>query len=318
MKFHNFKTAKKEIKFGVFFYFFNKPIPKFIIFRLRITYSNRLRNLDDADSADTIRTICLLEEPKLIDKLPSEGKTVNYNCEATTSKDLTNINPNITLNTDVDMVTVDGKGNINVEDFSKVNFNANSSSEAMNLQDNDIEIDDKISIGYLTKGEIDIAEKNILRIKGKEKTDIGVPLTDGQEILMILKTSNRRGEKKPEQYNCKVNKSTDDLIFDCDVKSKSINTSNSDLHLSVSNDTSQIITLQMLNYTDTSLYIISSSNNIKYMKNSSGLSGAAIAGIVIACVVVLVAASIAAIMLKKPNEPLENTTIVGLKTIEIS
>ena len=224
MKFHGFKTIQKEIKFGIFFYLFNKHISKSIILRLRITYRNKLRNLDHTNSADTVRTTCLLEEPKLIDKEYAEGKTINYNCEATASKDL----PNITLNTDVDIVTVDGKGNTNVEDFPEVNFNANSSSEAMNLQDNDIEIADNISIGYLTKGEIVPAEKNILRIKGKEKTYIGVQLTDGQEILMILKTSIRRGVKTPEQYNCKVNKSTDDLIFDCDISSKSINKSNSD------------------------------------------------------------------------------------------
>jgi hypothetical protein len=60
----------------------------------------------------------------------------------------------------------------------------------------------------------------------------------------------------------------------------------------------------------------SSSNNAFYRKNSSGLSGGAIAGIVIACVVVLAAASIAAIMLRKPTPPIDNTTVVGLKTVE--
>ena len=53
-----------------------------------------------------------------------------------------------------------------------------------------------------------------------------------------------------------------------------------------------------------------------YRKNSSGLSGGAIAGIVIACVVVLAAASIAAIMLRKPTPPIDNTTVVGLKTVD--
>ena len=60
----------------------------------------------------------------------------------------------------------------------------------------------------------------------------------------------------------------------------------------------------------------SNANNIYYRKNSSGLSGGAIAGIVIACVVVLAAASIAAIMLRKPSPPIDNTTVVGLKTVE--
>ena len=58
---------------------------------------------------------------------------------------------------------------------------------------------------------------------------------------------------------------------------------------------------------------IGGSGNRYYSKSSSGLSGGAIAGIVIACVVALAAASIAAIMLRKPA-PVDNTTIVDLKT----
>ena len=57
-------------------------------------------------------------------------------------------------------------------------------------------------------------------------------------------------------------------------------------------------------------------SNAKYRKKSSGLSGGAIAGIVIACVVVLVAASIAAIMLRKPSPPIDNSTAIGLKSTD--
>ena len=60
----------------------------------------------------------------------------------------------------------------------------------------------------------------------------------------------------------------------------------------------------------------SSSGNV-YKKGSSGLSGGAIAGIVIACVAVLVAASVAAIMLRKPTPPVDNTTVTNLQTENI-
>jgi len=60
------------------------------------------------------------------------------------------------------------------------------------------------------------------------------------------------------------------------------------------------------------------SSNAVYRKNSSGLSGGAIAGIVIACVVVLIAASVAALMLRKPTvaPPVDNTTAVQLRTVD--
>ena len=54
-------------------------------------------------------------------------------------------------------------------------------------------------------------------------------------------------------------------------------------------------------------------NTNYYRKSSSGLSGGAIAGIVIACVAVLIAAAVAAIMLRKPSPPIDNTTVVDLK-----
>ena len=54
-----------------------------------------------------------------------------------------------------------------------------------------------------------------------------------------------------------------------------------------------------------------------YWKSSSGLSGGAIAGIVIAWVVAIIAASILAIMFRRPKPaPVDNTTVVGLNTVE--
>jgi len=58
-------------------------------------------------------------------------------------------------------------------------------------------------------------------------------------------------------------------------------------------------------------------NNPIYRKSSSGLSGGAIAGIVIACAVVLIIASIVAMMLRKPVAPVNNTSsVIGLRTVD--
>ena len=63
-----------------------------------------------------------------------------------------------------------------------------------------------------------------------------------------------------------------------------------------------------------------SGNNVVFRKNSSGLSGGAIAvaGIVIACVVALIAASIVALMLRKPTvtPPIDNITAVQLRSVD--
>ena len=57
-------------------------------------------------------------------------------------------------------------------------------------------------------------------------------------------------------------------------------------------------------------------NRSYYRRSSSGLSGGAIAGIVIACVVVLAAASIAALMLRKTDPTVDQTTVVKLRPYE--
>ena len=318
MFFHNYFASQRTIGFSIFFFFFYKPIPRFIIIRIRVTYRYRLRNLDgETDTADNLRTLCSLKATRLAGLSEPEGRTVDYECEATASRDITDGKVNITLDTDYDLKTVDKDGNMVSVNFKEINFNANSTAESSNIQENVINITDNVSINYLRNGSIIPGEKNILRIKGISVNGRNAKLKDGEEVRMILKTSNRRGEKIPEQYNCRLNKSTEDLIMDCDISSKSINTSNKDLHLSISNDTQQVLTLQMRDYNDTTPIILSSSNTIKYRQNSGGLSGGAIAGIVIACIVVLAAASIAAILLRRPKAPLDNTTVVGLKTVDI-
>ena len=65
-KFHGFKAPKGpgKVTFGVFFYFFGRPIVKFIIIRLRITYNSRLRNLQTI--AESARSDCTIADPSLM------------------------------------------------------------------------------------------------------------------------------------------------------------------------------------------------------------------------------------------------------------
>ena len=321
MKFHNFATKQKNINFGVFFFFINRQIPVIIIIRIRVTYYRRLRSLDGetVDDADSLRTVCRLNATNISNWDAIGGKTVDYTCEATASREIEPESVNITINTDLDMVTVSKNGTMEDVRFSNINFNANTSAEASNLKENILEINENnCAINYLRNGTVDDSDKSVLRIMGTNKNDLGQNITNGEKLTMILQTSNK-GIIKPEEYECTMNITNDNtsLTMDCDTSSKSINTCNKYLHLSVSKEKYQILTLQMADYNNTDAIIrTASSNGIRYRKNSGGLSGGAIAGIVIACVVVLAAASIAAIMLRRPKSNTDNTTVVGLKTVD--
>ena len=106
-KFHSFKTNpnEKKVSFGVVFYFYGKPIVRYIIMRLRITYSSRLRNLQSTTgSAKSARTDCEITNPDLVGKTIDDGQNVNYNCTANTTKSPED--PYFTLNTDVPLTMV--------------------------------------------------------------------------------------------------------------------------------------------------------------------------------------------------------------------
>ena len=133
--------------------------------------------------------------------------------------------------------------------------------------------------------------------------------------------SDENGEKTIQPYECKVTQLSPSVL-DCDISSPKFNSSVYDLHLSsgisVSSSDSFLI-LNMKNWeNNTDPIIYTGVNSIRYRINSGGLSGGAIAGIVIACVIVLAAASIAALLLKRRKTNREdNTTIVGLNTLDI-
>ena len=142
-KFHGFKAPKGpgKVTFGVFFYFFGRPIVKFIIMRLRITSSSRLRNLQA--TAESARTDCTIKDSSLVGKVLSEGEgqNVNYNCEANATQGDAST-ANFTLNTDVPMTMVNANGTIESLDFKEVNFNGDSGDESASIQSNTVEVGD--------------------------------------------------------------------------------------------------------------------------------------------------------------------------------
>jgi hypothetical protein len=318
MKFHNFDAKANNIKFGVFFFFLNRPIAMFVRFRLRVTKNaRRLRNLDDDEpEAESVPTECKLQDEKLVDTVVETGKKVDYNCNATTDK-IDASKSNITLNTDVDMEVEDKSGKTSSVDFRDVNFKGNSSEESSSLQEatNDAEKDvDLKDVELVNK------DKNSFTLKGTAEPKGNI---NKGEKFDFLVSSNGKEQQVP--VTCEVtntNKDNGETTLLCsgenlDSKIKDFNGISGsgdghDLNIEFKEGTNLDEPLQTGEYYPDS----GNTNNRYYRKSSSGLSGGAIAGIVIACVVALAAASIAAIMLKKPAPPIDNTTAVGLKTVE--
>ena len=316
LKFHSFKDRRSDqgiISFGSFFYFIGRAIPYSVIFRLRVNYNSRLRNLQ-AGTADSLRSDCIIVNESLYGKSTTNGKSVNYYCTANPTR--SDRISKVQLNTDFNLALADINGDVSTLDFNSVNFNGIASEEATNIQSNTAElsgmttINDAIAVVqnyYLAiSGTLDESSRRLRRLA----------LRDGETVTMDLKTISN-GYYITNKYDCIFNRiSTNTGGLLCDTSRNPINTNVPNLHLSTGNSSDTLITVKMKNWSGNNTSLVASSQNKStYNKSSSGLSGGAIAGIVIACVVLLAGASIAAIMLRKPTSspPYESTTAVDLK-----
>ena len=313
MKFHsfNFDSSAKKISFSTFFYFIARRIPHYIIFRLRITYNSRLRNLADTQ-ADSVRTDCEIDDDDPskdgAELSSTNGATVNYKCEANATGDATNAQ--IAINTDFDMVLKDKNGTVETIGFDKINFNGNSASEAENIQNSVEKLTGFATLkntkaetsGYILKltGQLEDNSQSSLRI---------LTIKAGDKVTMDIPNN----EDVATNYPCTTEGSTSQFVLNCNTESQPLTTSPKNLHLTSGNSTDKTyLSVEMSNPTDTNT-LSTVQETVKNKKSSSGLSGGAIAGIVIACVVVLVGAAIAVILIRKPSRPpIETTTVIGL------
>ena len=333
VKFHSYSAKKTTdasgntittIEFRVYIYIFGIPIPKVIVYRLRITRKSKLRSLDDSGD-ESLKSECKLSDPNLAGQNATEGKAPNYDCTADSKNDIGD-DAQVAINTDVDFAYSKPDGSFEFLGFDQISFNGNSSEEATNLQQSKEEVPD---FDVLKNGDIiDDGDRHTLRIQGTQQR--GGVFGLGENITMSFENLYKDGEDNVEPYECTIN-STNPFILNCDTSSHSIRTSPKSLHLSsgVKNISvtqsrraevtvkQKLLMIEMENSTDANTVdYYTTGSNAKYRKKSSGLSGGAIAGIVIASVVVLVAASIAAIMLRKPSPPIDNSTVVGLKSTD--
>lgn len=236
---------------------------------------------------------------------------MDYDCNANALQDDTIAN--VTLNTDINMQlskVENGKEVYDSLDFAGINFNGNASQESQNLQENQKPISSTVS---LKNAEASV-DKTTLKLIGTFDPSNKLKARDTVPLSIL---TEKDGKNVNIEYECTV-KQISPGELDCETSSNPLKTTVKQLHLSTgttSDNTLVTVYMKDFNTSDTDI-ITTGSNRYTYTKSSSGLSGGAIAGIVIACVAVLLAASIAAIMLRKPSPPIDNTTVVGLKTVE--
>ena len=303
-----YTSTKKFFTFNIFFYFLNMLKPKKLYVPLRIQYRALRLLVDDTTANATCERVDGSETEEDILK----GVSQKYSCSSSvdTTKDISVIG----VDASKGVATEDDNGNpLSVINAEEINFSNDAANYAQN-------INSKYTITeviLLQKGYLVEDGKNsysYFEIKGNlikiENTTLDLNLTDkpSNENKIITCRIN---------YGDKVDEKNYNVTLGCDTNNEALN---ADLYWrSGISGTTKVI----LNMTDSTISVnelgtnsTSRGSRFSYRKSSSGLSGGAIAGIVIACVVALIAASLAAIILRKPSHPIDNTTVVGLKTIE--
>ena len=299
---YNRNNLNKLIKFNTYFYYLSSTIAKDIIFRLRVTYLKQFRNLQLETNAESISSICTLNNGNLADQKGTEI-IVEYNCQAET---LTSSNlQSVEINTDIPMIVKDKNGNSKNYNFTNVNFNGNSTNESKNLILNNIQIKNS---GSLTNAEIELpVQRNYFRISGTLKPS---NLLSQKENITLTILDRSSGVNTPTQYDCTTTQITPKCILQCDTKIQPIKSTNYDIHLSngISDTNNNLLVIQMKEWENNEdIFETPSSpiSNNKVRSKSSGLSKGAIAGIVVACVAVVAAVIILAFMIRKRNPPMQ-------------
>ena len=310
-KFHKFERLPKSkiLTFEVFLYFLNKPIARTVVLRVVIRYASSRRTLrgldEDTMAGESVRTVCEIKpEYESFVGQNGNGNNVDYNCNAETSSDR-----NITeAKIDDSKKMVVGNESLDVKD---IEFHEDSAHGASNLVNSP-----KQEIAVLNIQNVNDKDKKKLILTGELRPSVSL---DNGKSYNIEFFDVESGEMK--KITCQVQKSGSSCTLDCDTSETSLSTNYGNLTLSKYDTNDLYLSFNVpanANLEEPITAGPSSSSNSRtfYRKSSSGLSGGAIAGIVIACVVALAAASIAAIMLRKPAPPIDNTTVVGLKTVE--
>ena len=312
-KFYGFIQQSNLIKFGLLFSFYKRRITYTIVMRIIVTYSSgRSRNLQMKTNAKgaELPTTCVIKNDSLIG-MEGNGENIDYDCTGAAPKGAGNITEAV-IDTNSSLYIGSDEVKANEISFSK-------DSDVSNIADatKSVIILDSTTAEF---GNNQINLTGILKPLKEARENIKKDNKYSMQFYDVSSDSLKSLTCTVTEFLDGVGRTGIPCNLSCDASSTPIETyygnltqakiENSNMYLTVNPDFGEDDEETLLNSAS------GSANNIYYRKNSSGLSGGAIAGIVIACVVVLAAASIAAIMLRKPSPPIDNTTVVGLKTVE--
>ena len=309
LKFHSFKALPgvTVMTFGMIMFFRNSP-PTFYIMTIVVHHRRGLRNL--ADDVGVNKTSNCTLNPNDVGKT---GENVRYDCEAPKEP-----------NEEFDQVVVlpdfklDGKDPVNLDDLS---YSEQAAVAAATLQAQTQEV---AKVLTLKNGEWRKNSQNdflligiINGFGGKEKENqYYIQFTNSDESKSNVRCSIEKKENNDKYtFLCTPLKTINGTIHQADIFDPYTNSSITlDMNQSYENIYFQVNDPNDPNTTSTT---VPKRNNPIYRKSSSGLSGGAIAGIVIACAVVLIIGSVIAMMMRKPQVPLDNSaSVVGLRTVD--
>ena len=245
-KFYGFQpgpNGRGLFKFNVLFYLM-RIIPKFIIFRLRITYGARLRNLalGDSGTAESVRSDCTADSKVGVDA-SSTGENVKFTCEANSTGDVSTAN--VQVNTDVPLTIVEADGSTNTLGFDNVNFNGNAADEAANLG----KVQD-LTEWHILKETVASLDGQYLVLSGTlaQQTVRRLALSESDPIIMQLSNQNNENNAS-DSYSCNYVKGSPTQLR-CDASNKELKTSDQDLQASSGSPSSTngtLVQVQMKN-----------------------------------------------------------------------